>query len=479
MANIGDTNVPAISWGPGGPVVPSGPAVLAGVQADYNVAFSASFSFGFSTPQGQLTSSIAAVINNASQMLAYYASQVDPAYATGRMQDAIARIYFLTRNPAEPTTVQCLCTGLPGVVIPVGAVAQAEDGNLYTCTQEGTIGVGGTVTIAFAGNAFGPISCPAGSLSKIYRAIPGWDSITNPGDGVLGRNTESRADFEQRRRDSVAKNSRGSLAAILGEVLSVPDVLDAYVAENDLATPVTRGGVLLDPKSIYVAVVGGAAQAIGEAIFAKKNPGPSYNGNTTVTVIDTGDGFYAPPYPQYQVTFEVPASLAMLFAIDIVNSPLVPSDAVTQVQNAIISAFAGDDGGPRARIGTTIYATRFIAPVAALGSWAQVRSLKIGSNNNPEAVGTGSIAGPTLTISAVSDSGFAVGQTISGAGVTVGTTITGLGTGAGGVGTYTVSQSQTVPSTAITSAKATRDEVGVNINQVPTVAAANIIVTTT
>ncbi len=55
------------------------------------------------------------------------------------MQDAIARIYFLERNPAEPTTVQALCTGLAGVEIPVGALAVAEDGNQYICTQAGTI----------------------------------------------------------------------------------------------------------------------------------------------------------------------------------------------------------------------------------------------------------------------------------------------------------------------------------------------------
>jgi hypothetical protein len=45
---------------------------------------------------------------------------------------------------------------------------------------------------------------------------------------------------------------------------------------------------------------------------------------------------------------------------------------------------------------------------------------------------------------------FAVGQTISGTGVTGGTTITAILTGSGGVGTYTVSVSQTVSSTTIT-----------------------------
>lgn len=62
---------------------------------------------------------------------------------------------------------------------------------------------------------------------------------------------------------------------------------------------------------------------------------------------------------------------------------------------------------------------------------------------------TASIAGNTMTVTAVTSGALAVGQVISGAGVTAGTTITALGTGTGGTGTYTVSATQTVASTAI------------------------------
>lgn len=63
---------------------------------------------------------------------------------------------------------------------------------------------------------------------------------------------------------------------------------------------------------------------------------------------------------------------------------------------------------------------------------------------------TGSIAGTTLTVTAVASGLISTGQVISGTGVTAGTSITALGTGVGGVGTYTVSASQTVSSTTIT-----------------------------
>jgi len=63
---------------------------------------------------------------------------------------------------------------------------------------------------------------------------------------------------------------------------------------------------------------------------------------------------------------------------------------------------------------------------------------------------TGSIAGTTLTVTAVTSGTISINTTISGTGITAGTQITALGTGTGGTGTYTVSVSQTVSSTTIT-----------------------------
>jgi hypothetical protein len=66
-------------------------------------------------------------------------------------------------------------------------------------------------------------------------------------------------------------------------------------------------------------------------------------------------------------------------------------------------------------------------------------------------VSTGSIATTTLTVTAIASGEVTVGQTITGTGVTAGTKITGQLTGtAGGIGTYSVSASQTVASTTIT-----------------------------
>lgn len=469
------TNVPTVTFSATGFVAPTEEAILAGVQADLNAAFGGGLNPALSAPQGQMASSEAAIIGNVYDNFAFLTTQSDPAYATGRYQDGIARIYFIERLPALPTVVQLACAGLTGTPIPVGALARAQDGNTYVCTTAGTIPAGGSVTLPFSCTATGPIAAPAGSVNAIYQAIPGWDTVTNAADGVLGQNTESAAAFEARRQQSVAGNSIGSLPSILGAVLSVTNVLDAYVTDNATAAPVVVGGVTLAARTLYVAAVGGTDADVAAAIWRKKAPGCGYTGTTTVVVQDTQSG-YSPPYPSYNVTFTRPTSLSVIFVVNILNNAQIPATATTLIQAAIVSAFGGGDGGIRARIGSTIFATRFVGPVAALGSWALVASILVGAKNTAAAVVTGSIAGTVFTVSAVSSGTLAVGQTLIGTGIADGTRIASLGTGVGGTGTYNINLSQTVGSESVTAIVAGSTSVSVNINQVPTIAAANIVV---
>lgn len=91
-----------------------------------------------------------------------------------------------------------------------------------------------------------------------------------------------------------------------------------------------------------------------------------------------------------------------------------------------------------------------------------------------EGVVTGSIATTVLTVTAVSSGTLSIGQTITGAGVTPGTMITAFGTGVGGVGTYTVSPSQTAASTTITAHGATVAPYPINAADTGTIASVTL-----
>lgn len=394
------TNVPSVVFGATGVVLPAEADVLTGVQSDINQAFGGGVNPALNTPQGQLSQSLTAIIGDKNNQIAEVANQVNPDYADGRWQDAIGRIYFIDRNPAEATAINVTCVGLSGTVIPVGAKVSDANGNIYACTAAGTIPTGGSISLQFACAVYGPTAVPA--TVSIYQTVVGWDTATITG-GTVGSNVESRADFEYRRRNSVALNGKGSLPSIYANVFAVSGVLDVYVAENTTNAPITVGSsnYSLAPHSIYVAAVGGTAANIAQAIWLKKDVGADYNGNTSVVVTDTSG--YNIPYPTYTVKYQVPASLPILFAVQIANNSALPSNIVALVQNEIISAFSGGDGGPRARIGSTIFASRFYSPVAAIGMNVSILSILIGTSSATLASLTVGIdQSPTVTAANIS-----------------------------------------------------------------------------
>ena len=375
------TNVPAITWTNGAPVLPSELSILAGVQADINAAFGGGVNPGLTTPQGQLAQTETAIIGEKNNEIAYVANQVNPAFASGIWQDAIGYIYFMTRIQASGTVVNATCNGAVGTVIPAGSIAQDTNGYLYISTADATIPSGGNVTVQFQNQTTGPIACAIGALNKIYTAIAGWNTVSNPAAGALGNNVETRAAFELRRQASVAVNAVNSLDSIRASVLAVPNVLQAYVVDNSTNSTVNYGSTSypLAAHSICVSVAGGASSAIGTAIWNKKPPGCGYNGNTTVTVYDNT---YATPVP-YTVTYLTPTSTPAYFTVNIQNNPLLPSNIIQLVQNAVLASFNGQDGGTAVGINSTTYSGRYYANINAISPAVNVIEVYLGLSASP------------------------------------------------------------------------------------------------
>lgn len=539
------TNVPPLLITSTGVVVPTEAAILAGVQQDMNAAFGGNLNQNLETPQGQMASSQTAIIAASYASFAAIANNIDPAYSSGRFQDAIGRIYFLTRLPPEPTVLQITCSGLTGVTIPVGALVQDSSGNIYSCTQAGTIPALGYVTLPFSCTTVGLVAVPASVT--IYQTITGWDSATFV-SGAEGNVVESSAAFEQRRQQSVALNSNNTNPSILGALLQVTGLVSAYVTDNYNAYPIASnpaatvtgyisgttltissgsmpattgglyvsgvgvlngtyivsgsgpytinqaqtvasigspislqiGGVQINSNSLYVCTYGGTNAAVAAAIWSKKSPGCGYTGNTTVTVYDTSTPYGSPGIP-YSVTFQPATTLPIFFSVNIKNSTGVPSNAIALVQNAIMAAFAGTDGGLAAQIGMPVVSSRFMAGILGLGTWAQVLSVTMASGNNtPNAIiSSGSITGTTLTVSSfTSGSGtLAAGCCLIGVNISAGTIITGQLSGtAGQTGTYSVSISQSAGAGIINSYIPSYFQETVNSNQMPVTSAAYITV---
>lgn len=298
------TNVPVPVLTATGYSIPTMAQILQGVVQDMLAAFGPALNLSWtpqangqpnsslSTPQGQLaTSWSAAIFDCYSQFLAI-ASQVDPQYAQGLMQDGIGNIYFMTRYPATGTQVPGTVTGLAGTVIPTfQAVATDASGNLYSCSVAGgaaTIAVGGTQVI-FTNLSTGPVAF-VGPMT-ISLTTPGWDAISTTTPVVLGSNIESTQQFETRRQGSVAINANGIAASIKAAILALTPTFipgSVYVVDNPSSVSITQGGIVLPPNSVYVAAYNFLASSVAQAIFAKKSLGCSYAPSAIINGTVTG-----------------------------------------------------------------------------------------------------------------------------------------------------------------------------------------------
>ena len=172
----------------------------------------------------------------------------------------------------------------------------------------------------------------------------------------------------------------GPVAAVRAAVLAVSGVLDVYAVDNKTSTASTIGGVSVAANSIYVAVEGGDQNLVAAAILSKSSAGCAYTGNTSVTVYDNN---YPDPKPSYAVKFQTPTSVPLYFSVTIRADGSLPTNINTLIQNAIVSAAAGQDGGTPLRIGYTVYASRFNSPVAGTDANVQIVSIKIGTAASP------------------------------------------------------------------------------------------------
>ena len=285
------TAVPVPTLGLTGFATQPDSAILTGVIADIQAAFggalnlSAGVPSSLTTPQGQLASSISAMISDCYSQFLQLASQTDPQYAQGAMQDAIGNIYFMQRIPAAGTTVSATILGLNSTAIAQGvAVAQDAAGNLYSCANAATgaqaVIAGTSLAVTFTNIATGPFAFVA--PMSIYQTTPGWSNITVPAQLQLGAAVESQQAFEARRQNSVAANSVGQFGSIKGAILTALANAgvgtSVYVTENPNAVQTTVGGVSLPPNSVYIAVAAGTATnaQVATAIWKSKGNGCSY-----------------------------------------------------------------------------------------------------------------------------------------------------------------------------------------------------------
>lgn len=392
------TNVPIPSFSPTGLVTYDEQTILAGVQQDWVSAFAINgktLSTELTTPQGQLQQSQAYMVAAFQAQLAQLIANVDPMTSSGIYQDALGRIYFLTRQAATFATVAATVTGTVGATLPAGSQVKSSDGTIWASTAAAVYGAGGTASVTFQSLIAGSIPAAGVNDLRIYQQVPNWVAVSNSVPSVPGTNTENRVEFETRRAASVQIGGVGQPANVRAAIANVTGVTDLYVYNNGGDTAVNYGttNYPIPAHSIAIIVSGGANADIAAAINSKLDCGCGMStaaGLGTLVTVNVQDTVnYVAPYPTYPVRFVRPATTQVYMTVNVANLSTLPANYVLQVQQALAAAFANGftstDGTisiPRARIGGQVVASEYAAPILALGNITPV-TIFVGTSPAP------------------------------------------------------------------------------------------------
>lgn len=199
--------------------------------------------------------------------------------------------------------------------------------------------------VTFATEEYGDIAILNNIITKIVKAVPGLQSVTNVGSYVAGRLLETDVEFRQSHVDKIFRNSSRMLESIRSAILSnVQGVQTVAVYENDTNIIDELGR---PPHSIEVVVDGGDKTEIARQIFDTKAGGITTFRNedeSGVTVILHGN--YGEDIP---VNFNRPSKVYIWFQIAVTfgrntNPPTNYSELIKDtVLNCMEDIGAGED----------------------------------------------------------------------------------------------------------------------------------------
>lgn len=205
----------------------------------------------------------------------------------------------------------------------------------------------------FVAKSTGPIPALANTLTVIETPVPGFSSVNNPLDGVIGRDEETDAALRLRRFTSLRLAGAGAVEAIRARLQNVTNVVAAYVFENPTGTVDTAGR---PPHSVECVVTGGADADIATTIWNAKPGGIELFGSVTENITDS-QGTVQP------IKFSRATDIYVW--IDVVltlySEEAFPSDGYTLVRDAILNYAAENIG-----IGTDVLLKRLYTPIFSI-----------------------------------------------------------------------------------------------------------------
>jgi uncharacterized phage protein gp47/JayE len=260
------------------------PDIVATLTVGYTSIYGADISLQPNTPDGQMMNIFSTALEDNLELLQSVYNMFNLINAYGVQLDNIAQLLGIQRQAGSYTQAQVTITvsqalTLPGqdvlIANPGATVFTVADqaGNQFQLVTSYTFGSAGTQTLTFAAVDIGQILTSPDTITAILTPLLGVTSVNNPStaNDVIGTIEESDSSFRVRMAQSFQIAATGPADSMRAQLMNLPGILDAFVAEND------TGGIIdgVPANGIWVIVNNATATPaqIAQIIYAKKGMG--------------------------------------------------------------------------------------------------------------------------------------------------------------------------------------------------------------
>lgn len=218
-----------------------------------------------------------------------YASR-DPAQASGQALDDLLHLRGVYRKAPRESLVTVTVNVNAGTYVAGSLVAYVTGSPASRFANDATLVAAstGNYSVTFRAEQTGPVAANAGTLTVVVPTA-GFNSVTNPSDAVLGDDGETDTAYYARSELEAVTSGSATVDAVVAAVRALSGVTFVRGYVNDEPT-VDANGVV--GNAFEIVVLGGADQAIADAIRATKAAGIRAVGSTTVNSTDAQGNVY-------------------------------------------------------------------------------------------------------------------------------------------------------------------------------------------
>lgn len=226
------------------------------------------------------------------------------------------------------TTLRLGTDGASDVSIPAGAIfSKSSDGTQWVTNQDCVIPAEGTIDTPGRSLLKGAYAAPAGTIDTVVTVYAGLDSVTNPTDAEIGRESEPDEDLRPR-----VEKRGSSPSKVRSELLKVSGVTWASVRSNPVSSPGPVDG--LEPGDIECWILGGSAADIAACIYENKSSVAGTKGDQYYDVTDSAGNVE-------RIYYNRPTTTQVYVIVNFDTDADYPADGDDQVKAKIAAKSSG------------------------------------------------------------------------------------------------------------------------------------------